>query len=162
MDIELIYRKYHKDVYAFVLGLCKEPALAEDITSDTFIKAIQSIDSFDGKKDIHAWIFVIARNTLYSWYRKNGKTVPLEDFNVSSEELSVQQMIVDHQTAFSIHEILHAMAQPYKEVFTLRVFGDLSYEQIGRLFGKSSGWARVVFFRAKNMIREEMEESENE
>ncbi|MDO5110599.1 MAG: sigma-70 family RNA polymerase sigma factor [Erysipelotrichaceae bacterium] len=115
-----------------------------------------------GNKDIRAWLFAIARNTLYSWYRRNNKTIPLSDFDVSSPEQSVIQMITDSQTAFSIHEILHAMPQPYKEVFTLRVFGELSFEQIGRLFGKSSGWARVVFFRAKNMIREQLEEKDDE
>ena len=162
MDIETMYRKYHEDIYAYVLSLCKDASLAEDITSDTFVKAIQSIDSFDGKKDIRAWMFVIAKNTLYSWNRKNGKTIAMDDITVSSEEQSVIQGITDRNTAFSIHEILHAMAQPYKEVFTLRVFGELSFEQIGRLFGKSSGWARVVFFRAKNMIREKMEETKHE
>ena len=162
MDIESMYRNYHDDVYAFVLSLTQSVSLAEDMTSETFLKAIQSIDSFDGKKDIRAWLFAIAKNTLYSWYRRNNKTIPLSDFDVSSPEQSVTQMITDSQAAFSIHEILHAMPQPYKEVFTLRVFGELSFEQIGRLFGKSSGWARVVFFRAKNMIREQLEEKDDE
>ena len=68
----------------------------------------------------------------------------------------------DTETAFQIHQFLHNMKEPYKEVFTLRVLGELPFEKIGQIFGKSSSWARVVFYRAKNQIKEYMEELDNE
>lgn len=62
-------------------------------------------------------------------------------------------MLADKELAFSIHQKLHDIKEPYKEVFTLRVFGELSFKQIGMLFGKSEHWACVSFHRAKDMIR---------
>ena len=66
----------------------------------------------------------------------------------------------DRDTALRIHKILHTLKEPYKEVFSLRVFGELSFEDIGKLFSKSAGWARVTYYRAKMMILHEMEEQD--
>ena len=76
--------------------------------------------------------------------------------------MRIEEKVEDGETAFAIHQFLHGMAEPYKEVFTLRVFGELPYEKIGRLFGKSAGWARVTFYRAKVQISEHMEAMEHE
>ena len=76
--------------------------------------------------------------------------------------MRIEEKVEDGETAFAIHQFLHSMAEPYKEVFTLRVFGELPYEKIGRLFGKSAGWARVTFYRAKVQISEHMEAMEHE
>lgn len=65
---------------------------------------------------------------------------------------------MDRDTAFEIHQFLYAMEEPYKEVFSLRVFGELPFEKIGKLFGKSAGWARVTYYRAKQKILTHMEE----
>lgn len=75
--------------------------------------------------------------------------------------MRIEERIEDEETAFAIHRILHTMQEPYKEVFTLRVFGELPYEKIGRLFGKSANWARVTFYRAKLQITAQMEADEH-
>ena len=72
-----------------------------------------------------------------------------------SEE-SLEQRFADKETAYAIHEVLHTLNEPYKEVFWLRTFGELSYGQIAALFGKSESWARVTYYRAKIMIKEEL------
>ena len=74
----------------------------------------------------------------------------------------VIEQLADEERSFLIHRFLHDMREPYKEVFSLRVFGELPFERIGQLFGKSSGWARVSYYRAKQMIREYMEAIEHE
>jgi len=63
---------------------------------------------------------------------------------------------MNEEDAFAVHQFLHSMKEPYKEVFSLRTFGELSFEKIGRLFGKSAGWARVTFYRARKQILEYM------
>ena len=163
MLFEEIYRRYFRDVYRFARGLTQDEALAEEITQETFFKALKAVDRFDGSKDIRAWLFTIARNAWYSYCRKHRRAVPLEELaQEPPDAVRIEDRVEDGETAFAIHQFLHGMAEPYKEVFTLRVFGELPYEKIGRLFGKSANWARVTFYRAKVQIMEHMEAIDRE
>lgn len=159
MDFDSIYRTYFRDVYFYIYGIARNESLAEEITQETFVKALKAIDGFDGGKDIRAWLFTIARNTFYTHCkrRKIYADQPLDE-EIDALEPSLVERIADEETAFHIHQFLHTMKEPYKEVFTLRVFGELSYERIGMLFGKSAGWARVTFYRAKGLINAYLEE----
>lgn len=163
MGFEEIYERYFRDVYRFALGLTQDRALAEEIAQDTFFKALKALDQFDGSKDIRAWLFTIARNAWYSHCRAHKRTVSAEEL---PQELPggvrIEERIEDEESAFAIHQFLHSMEEPYKEVFSLRVFGELPYEKIGRLFGKSANWARVTFYRTKVQIMEHMEAIDRE
>lgn len=163
MGFEEIYARYFRDVYRFALSLTQDRALAEEIAQDTFFKALKALDKFDGSKDIRAWLFTIARNAWYSYCRAHRRTVSQEEL---PQELPggvrIEERIEDEESAFAIHQFLHHMEEPYKEVFSLRVFGELPYEKIGRLFGKSANWARVTFYRAKVQIMEHMEAIDHE
>ena len=164
MDFEEIYRNYYRDIYLYMLGLSKNTQISEEIAQETFAKALKAIDSYDGSKDIRAWLFVIAKNTYFTYYRKQKRYICEEA--ISEYEYAYTkdftEEIMDNDTAFKIHEILHLMKDPYKEVFHLRTFGELSFEQIGILFHMSSSWARVTYFRAKKMILEYMEDQIHE
>lgn len=160
MDFEETYQTYFHNVYLFVCSFSSDKVLAEEITQETFMKAMQSLSSFDGEKDILAWLFTIARNTFYSHCRKQ-KFLSDEPVPERCEDTILERMI-DREQAYQIHEFLHSMKEPYKEVFTLRVLGELSFERIGRLFGKSDGWARVTYYRAKKQIADYMEGLQNE
>ncbi len=163
MNFEEIYTLYFNDVFLYSCGLTADREMAEEITQETFVKALKSIDSFNGAKDIRAWLFTIAKNTCIDHYRKQKKTADLPtDIPLSDPTPSIEQSIVDKEQAFLIHRFLHDLEEPYKEVFNLRVFGELPFEKIGLLFGKSAGWARVVFHRAKAKVIRFMEEKENE
>lgn len=158
MDFDSIYQTYFKDVYFYVYGMSRSESVAEEITQETFVKALKAIKDFDGAKDIRAWLFTIAKNTFYT-YCKRQKIYSEQspDDMADALEPALIDTIADEETAFLIHRFLHQMREPYKEVFTLRVFGELSYERIGMLFGKSAGWARVVFYRAKAQISDYLE-----
>ncbi len=159
MLFEDIYENYFKDVCRLCLSLTKNEENAEDLAQETFVKALASIDSFDGSKDIRAWLFTIAKNTFYSECRKKkwiaDGEVPEE---MPSAEQDILEVISDKESAVLIHKYLHSMKEPYKEVFHLRVFGELDFEEIGNIFGKSASWARVTFYRAKNEIKNYMTE----
>ncbi len=163
MDIESVYNKYFKDVFKYTLGLCGNYALAEEITQETFFKALKNINAFDASQNILAWLFTISRNEYYSYLRKNSR-LSSEEVTVQSylKERSVIERLADEEEAMKIHHFLHSLKEPYKEVFTLRVFGELSFEKIGKIFNKSSQWARVTFFRARMKIKEYLEEMEDE
>lgn len=163
MDFADLYQAYFLDVYHFLLSLCEDPSLAEELCQETFFKALKALHRFDGRKDIRAWLFTIARNCYYSHCRRRKRTVSQEELpQAVSPDIRVEDRLADEETAFEIHELLHAMKEPYKEVFTLRVFGELPFEKIGRLFGKSPGWARVTFYRAKLQIVTHMEARHDE
>lgn len=163
MPFEKIYQRYFRDVYRFTLGLTQDEALAEEITQETFFKALKAVDRFDGSKDIRAWLFTIARNAYYSYCRAHKRTLSQEDLPQElPDSVRIEERIEDEESAFAIHQFLHAMEEPYKEVFSLRVFGELPYEKIGRLFGKSANWARVTFYRAKLQITVHMEAIDHE
>jgi len=156
VELEEIYALYFKDVYYFVLSLTKDKHLAEDITSETFLKALKSLDSFKGESDIHVWLFQIAKNTYYSHLRKSKKETGLDSIGEIEAETDIEKIVSSKEEAMAVHKVLHQLSEPYKEVFTLRLFGELSFKQIAELFGKTDNWACVTFYRAKIKIREEM------
>lgn len=157
-DFEQIYRTYFNDVYRYLLRMCRDPALAEDITSDTFFRAMRALPKFRGECNIRVWLCQIAKNCLFSRLRQQKTTtdidgLPLTDAAPPPEERAVLRSDIDR-----ISSLLHRLPDPYKEVFMWRVFGELSFRQIGDLFHKNANWACVTYHRARAMIRAEMEE----
>ena len=155
-DFDQIYAKYFSEVYKFVLSLCRDPGLAEEITQEAFFKALKHIDSFNGDCRLSTWLCKIARNTFYSHAKKHGRQTELS-FDTLISDQNMEERFADKETAYAIHHALHRLKEPYKEVFWLRTFGELSFSQIGALFSKTESWARVTYYRAKMMIKEELQ-----
>ena len=152
-ELDEIYRLYAGDVYRFALRLCHNEALAQDIVQDAMLKAVKSIDKFDGKCSLKTYLCTIARNLYFNHLnRADNRNLPLDEAADKSSEISLEQQTLDRLDAQRIHRALHKLDEPYKEVFTLRVFAELKYSDIGALFGKTDSWARVIFFRAKEKI----------
>ncbi|SDM82804.1 RNA polymerase sigma factor [Sediminibacillus halophilus] len=162
MDFEEIYREYFKEIYLYIKSLSHDETIAEDMTQEVFFKALKAIDKFDGSKDIRAWLYTIAKNTYFSHYKRKKRTVTLEVNEEPSTGVQLVKHLMNEEDAFMVHQFLHSMNEPYKEVFSLRTFGELPFEKIGSLFGKSAGWARVTFYRARKQIIAYMEELEYE
>lgn len=152
-DFQDVYSEYFQDVYKYVYSLCRDEHLAEEVTQETFFKALKSMDSFRGQCKLYVWLCQIAKNTYFTLSAK-VKDAPYEDISPAGE--SPEDALLRADTAFAIHRILHTLPDPYKEVFSLRVFGQLSFRQIGDLFGKTESWARVTYHRARLKIKEEM------
>lgn len=151
-EYQEIYSLYFQDVYKYMLALSRDPNLAEEITQETFFKALKSLDSFRGQCKLYVWLCQIAKNTYLSYLKKHKEPEIEETLTGSLEE-----RILEEESAFLIHQALHNLPEPYKEVFSLRVLGELSFRQIGLLFGKSENWARVTYHRARLKIKEELE-----
>lgn len=152
MDFEEVYKAYIEDVYRYVLSLCHDHLLAEDVCSETFLKALGSITTFRGDCSLRVWLCQIAKNTLATTMRRSGRAIAIDTLPVI-DDLPEAKMLHKERT-MEIHRALHRLHEPYKEVFSLRVFSDLSYAEIAALFAKSEGWARVTFHRARKMLRE--------
>jgi len=168
MDIEKLYREYFTPVYRYALSLVHDPDLAEEITQETFFRALRKIDDYRGEASLKVWLCQIAKNLCFDLAKRQAKMTPLmtqeEDVAASCYEIpadresSPEEQLLRKQTMMKIHRILHDLKEPYKEVFQLRTFGDLSYAEIGELFGKSESWARVTYYRSRMMIKEELDE----
>ena len=136
-DFERIYLDYFRDVFLYVRSISHNNSTAEDIAEETFFKALKNIDSFNGHCDIRTWLIQIAKNTYISYLRKNKKQTdfPVPD-NITSD-FNIESAFLDKETASRIHRTLHDLDDPYKEVFSLRVFAELSHSQIAELYGKT-------------------------
>jgi RNA polymerase sigma-70 factor (ECF subfamily) len=130
--------------------------MAEDVTGEAFLKAIKAIDKFKGDCSIQVWLCQIARNTYFSLLKKTKKEVLLDFETVEFEgEISdFTEKLLDKATALEVHRCLHNLEEPYKEVFSLRTFGELSFAEIAELFNKTESWARVTYHRSKLKLRE--------
>lgn len=152
-DFEKIYSEYYDAVFQYVLSLCRNEQQAEEITQEAFFKALKNIDTFRGECKLSVWLCQIAKNTFYTAAKRQRRQEDYPTEPIQSDE-AIEQRICDKETAFQIHKLLHALQEPYKEVFWLRTFGELSFKDIGVLFGKTESWARVTYHRAKMKIRE--------
>ncbi|MGN0700616.1 MAG: RNA polymerase sigma factor [Oscillospiraceae bacterium] len=152
-ELDEIYRLYAGDVYRFALRLCHNEALAQDIVQDTMLKAVQSIDKFDRKCSLKTYLCTIARNLYFNHLKRaDNRNIALDEAVEVPSGVSVEQQTLDRLDAQRIHIALHKLDEPYKEVFTLRVFAELKFGDIGALFGKTDRCARVIYFRAKEKI----------
>ena len=153
-DIDAVYREYFTDVYKYLITLCRDDALAEELTQETFFKALKNLDSFRGECTVYAWLCQIGKRAYFAYCRKHRRQT--SETGLASE-LDIAAMFADRDEAKRLHRIIHDLPEPYKEVFSLRTFGELPFAQIGELFGKTESWARVTYHRAKLRIREEIE-----
>ena len=160
-DFEQLYNTYFNDVYLYILRLSGNEHLAEEITSETFFKAMKSIDSFRGDCDVRVWLCQIAKNSYYSHIKKTSRTEQVDEAElqeIPDLALSVADEYVRHDEIERIQKILHDVSEPYKEVFMWRVYAELSFKQIAQIFGKTENWACVTYHRARKMMKERLEE----
>ena len=155
-DFQEVYNLYFRDVYRYALSLCRNESVAEEITQETFYKALDKLGSFDGKCKVSVWLCQIAKNTYISMCRKDKHLDPGADTTLIPCVANIEDSFCDQETAFAIHKVLHTLEEPYKEVFSLRTFGELSFKQIAELFGRTESWARVTYHRARLKIKEEL------
>ena len=148
---EEVYRRYFADVYKYVLALSRDETVAEEVTQETFFKALTAIGSFRGECQLRVWLCQIARNQYLTLCRERKK---FTDAEPEPGDSGIEEGFADREDARRLHILLHALPEPYKEVFSLRTFGELPFSQIGELFGKTESWARVTYFRARRKLKE--------
>lgn len=159
-EISELYAKYFDDVYRYALTLCHNESTAEEITQETFFKALKGIDGFDGRCRVYVWLCEIAKNTWFTLQKKESRLEGEEKLEEMPAPDDLERAILDKTELPPVYRALHSLPDPYKEVVTLRVLGDLPFRQIAELFGKTESWARVTFYRAKSMMRRMTDESD--
>lgn len=158
-NIEQLYQLYFKDVYLYLRAISKSEDVAEELTQETFFKAIKGINKFRGDCDVRVWLCQIAKNTYYKYCEKNKRVVtePIEE-TIPDTSISLEKEVVSKEQSKVLKALLKSMDEPYRKVFHLRVFAELSFREIGEACGRNENWARVTYYRAKNNLASEMEE----
>ena len=159
MDYEKLYQVYYMQVYSYAVSLTGNRELAEEITQNTFYKAVTTKADFAGRSDEVTWLCAIAKNLYTGELRRHKRIADVSEIEQMASEENVARDAADADMAFRIHVVLHNLEEPYKEVFQLRVFGELPFAQIASIFGKTEAWARVTYHRSKLKIQERMGQS---
>ena len=156
-QFELIYSAHYKAAFQYAYYLCQNEKNAEDLTQEAFLKYYKSLSKFRGDCSELTWICRIIKN-LYLDQLKKEKRKSDQDFSklIIVDEKDYFEKIDNRDITKQVHRVLHHLSEPYKEVFSLRVFGELSFAEIAELFQKTESWARVTYHRAKIKIVEQM------
>ncbi|MBQ1293941.1 MAG: RNA polymerase sigma factor [Clostridiales bacterium] len=147
-------------VFSYVMTLAKDRNDAEEITQETFFRAISTDKAFKGESESFTWLCAIAKNIFIDEKRRVSRQDEELNEELPDTNKGIEEKLTDRDQSLKIHLILHKLEEPYKEVFQLRIFGELSFAEIGSIFGKTETWARVTYHRARLKIKERMDENE--
>ena len=154
--IEKLYETCYMRVFSYAMTLAGERSQAEEITQETFFRAFSKQSEFRGESDEVTWLCAIAKNYWLDEKRRGKRTEAMPE-EMTALGSGPEQAAVDRDSSFRIHMALHQLEEPYREVFELRVFGELSFREIGMIFSKTENWARVTYHRARLKLQERMD-----
>ena len=158
-SMEEIYQNHSKKVYTFLLSKTCNHELAEELTQETFYRATKNIGKFRGDSKMSTWLCQIAKYAFYQYIDKKNrqKEVPLETVVDIALEEEVEKSYIQNETKLSLYKKIQELESPMKDVVMLRLTGDLSFREIGDILGKSENWARVTFYRGKQILGRRLE-----
>ena len=156
-EFEEIFQTYTDVVFRFLLSHCGNESLAEELTCETFYQAYVHIGQFRGECRVETWLCQIAKHALYREQKRRRRLVSGEALEQAPGDDSPFQAVADREQALQIRRHLHLLKEPYREVFMLRILGDLSFREIADVCGRSESWAKVTFYRAKSKLIEKLE-----
>ena len=154
-DIKQIYEEYFETVNKYLFCLTHDNDISEELTQETFYKAVQKIDTYKGKCKISVWLCQIAKNLWYDQCRKNKKTINVEEnlFDVQALE-SIESQVISNDEKISLYKKMQKLDEKTREVIYLRITGELTFKEISTILDKTENWARITFYRGKNKLKE--------
>ena len=158
-DMDTIYKKYGEIVYKYVFCLTGNEDITEEIVQETFLVAVKDINKFRGECKISTWLCQISK---YIWYKKLKKEklkkeLPLDMLqDTLFIEDAIEENFWNKEKKIELFKKLQNFDEDTKNVMYLRIFGNFEYNEIAEIMNKTSNWARVVFFRGKQRLKEEL------
>lgn len=162
-DMRKAYEEYFHTVYGFLMGLTGgDDDLAEELTQETFYRAIKNSGKFRGECKMSTWLCQIAKYTFYQHLDKNRRhaEVPLTEMTETGIGEQLEQQFIESEGKLAVYKKIQELPSPMKDVFLLRLTGDLSFKEIGNIFGKTENWARVTYYRGKQILGRELEKDD--
>lgn len=154
-NIEQIYEEYFETVNKYLFCLTRNSDISEELTQETFYRAVKKIHTYKGECKISVWLCQIAKNLWYDECRKNKKVINSEEdlFNIQDENTTEEQVIANDEK-ISLYRKMQKLDEKTREVMYLRITGELSFKEIGAVLNRTENWARVTFYRGKNQLKE--------
>ena len=155
-DIEKIYEEYFETVNKYLFCLTHNNDISEELTQETFYKAVKKIDTYNGNCKMSVWLCQIAKNLWYDECRKNKKVINAEGsglLNVQALD-TIEEQVISNDEKISLYKRMQTLDDRTREVMYLRLTGELSFKEIGTIMNKTENWARVTFYRGKNQLKE--------
>ena len=159
-SMDEIYEQYALFVYRYLLSLTGREELAEELTQETFFQAIRCIDQYNGTCKISTWLCAIGRNQYLAHVKKNRPHLEWNEETVPYTEEAAENLALSSLSRMELMKKLHGIQEPLREVLYLRIFGDLSFREIGEIMNQSENWARVNFYRGKEKMAKEINDHE--
>ena len=154
-DIEKIYEEYFETVNKYLFCLTKNYDISEELTQETFYRAVKKIGTYKGDCKISVWLCQIAKNLWYDQCRKNKKIISneYELLDLKGED-GVEEQIISNDEKITLYKKMQKLDEKTREVIYLRITGELNFKEIGDILNKSETWARVTFYRGKEKMKE--------
>jgi RNA polymerase sigma-70 factor (ECF subfamily) len=151
-----LYDLYIKKIYEFIYFKTHHKQIAEDLTSQTFLKSLENIQKYNSEKGrFSSWLYAIARNSVIDYYRTKKHNLNIDDaWDISSKD----NIILDAENKEKIEKLkthLKKLTGDQRDVIILRVWNDMSYKEISEIMGKSEANCKMIFSRATEKIRKE-------
>lgn len=158
-DIEEIYKEYFETVYKYLFCLTHNSDLSEELTQETFYRAVISINSFRGNCKMSVWLCQIAKNLWYDELKRNKKTENIDEknFEFFSSDNDLENDTISKEEKLNLYKKMQKLDNLTREVMYMRITGELSFREIGNILNKTENWARVTFYRGKTKIKEDKE-----
>ena len=154
-DIEQIYIQYFTTVNKYLFCLTHNNDISEELTQETFYKAVKKIDTYKGECKMSVWLCEIAKNLWYDYCKKNKKNVSIEKEILEIQTINKpEEKVMFDEEKISLYKKLQKLDEKTREVIYLRITGELSFKEIGIILNKTENWARVTFYRGKNQLKE--------
>lgn len=152
-ELDEIYSNYAEEVFKYLMCLCHNADLSEELTQETFYQAVKSIDRYNADCKMSVWLCQIAKHSYYK-YLDRIKKQQRDLFQDDILHTSPEDKLIHSEDKIALYRIIHLLEEPYKEIFLLRILGNLSFKEIGEIQMKNENWARVTFYRAKMKLKE--------
>ena len=153
-DMEQIYNQYFDTVNKYLFCLTHNNDIAEDLTQETFCRALKNLNKFKGECKISVWLCQIAKNIWYDYYRKN-KNITVEEELLNIPDLTTpEDETISKDEKLLLYQKIQKLNKETREVIYLRITGELSFKEIGTILNRTETWARVTFYRGKNQLKE--------
>ena len=156
-NMEDIYKQYSNTVYKYLFCLTHSEDISEDLTQETFAIAVKEINKFKGHCKISVWLCQIAKHLWYKKLKKENKQKHISFEEIESEvteEKTIEDIVFKKEENLKLYKDIQKLDNISREIIYLRMFGNLTFIEIGEILGKSANWARVTFYRAKEKIKE--------
>ena len=160
---EDVYNAYYKRIYYFLFRLTENHHLSEELTQETFFRAYQSLYRFREECDIFTWLVAIAKHVYYTYLKKNKLDINsislslIADTYFDETEATSEEAVQDEDIKNAAKKIISGLPKKYQDVLILRIYAGMTYEQIGKSLKITANSAKVIYFRAKKMLMEELE-----